>query len=132
MTSALPLNTNETQNGEKRELDRIREAYAKRHKDIPADRYARTNPAQLNALHSQENAFAALSRSACIASFAGLRILDAGCGAGSTLRQLLEYGADPALLTGIDLMPERVREAPGLAPHLHVVCGSASRLPFAA
>ena len=46
------------------------------------------------------------------------------------LRQLLEYGADPERLTGVDLLPENIREARRLSPHLKTICSSASQLPF--
>jgi len=73
---------------------------------------------------------AALFRAAGLHSLAGLRILDVGCGRGASLRQFLEYGADPGLLWGVDLMEESVRESRRLGPHLKVICGSAGELPF--
>lgn len=73
---------------------------------------------------------AALFRAAGLRSLGGLRILDVGCGRGATLRQFLEYGADPELLWGVDLMEEYARESRRLGPHLKVVCASASNLPF--
>ena len=71
---------------------------------------------------------ASLLCSAGLGSLAGLRILDVGCGVGATLRQYLEYEADPQRLWGIDLLPEFVERARGL--NLQMVCGSASELPF--
>ena len=73
---------------------------------------------------------ASLFRAEGLMTLAGLRILDVGCGRGDALRQLLEYGADPELLTGIDLLDENVKQARRRSPHLQVICGSASRLPF--
>jgi len=72
----------------------------------------------------------ALFRSAGLRSLTGLRILDVGCGVGATLRQYLEYEADPDRLWGIDLLPEFVRRAGSGSLNLQVVCGSASELPF--
>ncbi|MGC2154113.1 MAG: class I SAM-dependent methyltransferase, partial [Terriglobales bacterium] len=72
---------------------------------------------------------AELLRSAGLRSLAGLRILDVGCGAGATLRQYLEYEADSDRMWGIDLLPTFVEKARLL--NLQVVCGSASKLPFA-
>jgi ubiquinone/menaquinone biosynthesis C-methylase UbiE len=115
---------------EKLELDRIRSTYARWRQELPPDRYARTNPAQLYALQNLENALLGLLRREGISSFAGMRVLDVGCGRGAVLRQLLEYGADPALLKGIDLLPENLLESRRLAPHIKTVCCSASRLPF--
>src|SRR5436305_5037243 len=111
------------------EIDRIRAAYDRR-RSIPAQRYARTDPFTLYSSHEREQEFAALLRAEGLSSLAGLRILDVGSGRGDTLRELLEYGADPGLLTGVDLLPEKLEMAQYRAPHLPVVCASADRLPF--
>jgi ubiquinone/menaquinone biosynthesis C-methylase UbiE len=84
----------------------------------------------LCAAHEREEEMASLFRGEGLTTLAGLRILDVGCGRGDTLRQLLEYGAEPELLTGIDLLDENVKQARRRSPHLQVICGSASRLPF--
>lgn len=73
---------------------------------------------------------AGLLQGAGLKSLAGLRILDVGCGGGSTLRQYLEYEADPERLWGIDLLPEFTERARSSALNLQVVCGSATKLPF--
>lgn len=113
-----------------RELDRIRAAYARRSLAVPADRYARIRPGNLCSLHEREQAMAAFLRAAGLESLRGLRILDLGCGLGGTLRQLLEYGAEPTRLFGVDLLEGRLQQAQRLGPHLQWACGSAARLPF--
>lgn len=115
---------------ERSELNRIRQTYEHRRNSVPSDRYARTNPAHLYALHEREAAMAALLRTSGVPSLAGLRILDIGCGRGATLRQYLEYDADPALVWGIDLLPAFTRQAHRLGPHLRIACASAAELPF--
>jgi ubiquinone/menaquinone biosynthesis C-methylase UbiE len=112
------------------EDERVRAAYARRRQSVPAGRYARTNAFTLCAAHEREEEMASLFRAEGLTTLAGLRILDVGCGRGDALRQLLEYGADPEFLTGIDLLDENLKRAHRLNPHLQVVCGSASRLPF--
>ncbi len=112
------------------ELERIRAAYDRRKKNIPAGRYARVQSAHLLLLQEREQAVAALLRQAGIESLRGLRILDVGCGLGATLRQLLDYDAEPARLFGLDLLRERVHGARSLAPHLQFACGNAAQLPF--
>jgi ubiquinone/menaquinone biosynthesis C-methylase UbiE len=115
---------------EKREIDRLRRTYERRSHSNLAQRYSRTNPGHLYALHEREATMASLLDSAGLQSLAGLRILDVGCGGGSTLRQYLEYEANPELLWGIDLLPEFADRARSGALNLQVVCGSASDLPF--
>jgi len=112
------------------EDERVRAVYARRRQFIPARRYARTDPFTLYSTHEREEEMAALLRSEGLTSLTGLKILDVGCGRGDTMRQLLEYDADPKLLTGIDLLEDKVSLARRLAPHLQVVCGSATHLPF--
>ena len=73
---------------------------------------------------------ASLLHSAGLKSLAGLRILDVGCGGGSTLRQYLKYEANPELLWGIDLLPEFADRARSGSLNLQVICGTASELPF--
>lgn len=109
----------------------MRAAYARRLSRIPPERYARTNSSQLYLIHERECALVSLLRSAGIHTFAGQRVLDVGCGSGATLRQFLEYGADPAGLTGVDLLPGKLTEAQRLAPHMKLICATASELPFA-
>ncbi len=116
---------------EQSELLRIRAAYARRKKLMLAERYARTSPGHLYSLHEREVTMALLLRRAGLSSLSGLRILDLGCGRGSTLRLLLEYGADPELLFGIDLIEDHVQAAQALSPNMHFSCGSTTRLPYA-
>ncbi|HEV3041611.1 MAG TPA: class I SAM-dependent methyltransferase [Candidatus Angelobacter sp.] len=119
-----------TQQATEREDDRVRAAYARRRQTIPPGRYARTNPFTLCAAHEREEKMAAMFRAEGLTTLAGLRILDVGCGRGDTLRQMLEYGADPELLAGIDLLDENVKQVRRRSPNLQIICGSASRLPF--
>ncbi len=116
---------------ERSELDRLRRTYEHRNGAIISERYLRTNPGHLYALHEREAAMASLLSEAGLKSLAGLRILDVGCGKGATLRQYLEYGADPSCLWGIDLLPEFTQKAKAGLPNPQVICGSASELPYA-
>jgi len=112
------------------ELQRLLAAYEHRAHSVPAERYSRTNPGHLFALHEREATMAAMLRADGLHSLAGLRILDVGCGRGATLRQYLEYEADPSHLWGIDLFPAFVEQARSTSLGLQIICGSASDLPF--
>jgi len=112
------------------ELDRVREVYEQRRRSKTMERYLRTNPGHLYSLHEREATMAALLRSAGIKSLAGMRILDVGCGKGTTLREYIGYEADPQQLWGVELLPAFVEEARSASPNLQVICGSATELPF--
>lgn len=112
------------------ENQRVRAAYARRRQLVPPTRYARTDPFVLCSSHEREKQMAKLFRSEGLTTLTGLQILDVGCGRGAMLRQLLDYGAEPERLAGIDLLEENVNVARALTPNLRIVCGSATHLPF--
>ncbi len=114
----------------RRELDRIREEYARREREICAGYYSRFCPFNLFSLQEREEAIVAMLREAGIVSLRALHILDVGCGYGAPLRQLIEYDAEPSQLFGVDLIEGRVRQAHRLAPNLQFACGNAGQLPF--
>jgi SAM-dependent methyltransferase len=60
----------------------------------------------------------------------GLRILDVGCGEGELLRELLQRGAKPERLAGIELRHEAVEKVLSLNPNLEVRWGTAEILPW--
>lgn len=126
----VPTVLEETLRNQNRELQRLREAYERRARSVPPQRYARVNPGHLFSLHEREAAMAAMLRADGLTSLAGLRILDLGCGRGATLRQYLEYDAEPSRMWGIDLFPRFIEQARQSSPGLQFLCGSASALPF--
>lgn len=109
---------------------RVRTAYARREKKIRAGLYARTNPFELCIQHEREYRMMLLLRDAGLGSLDSKRVLDVGCGYGATLRLLLEYGARPANLFGIDLLEDRIERARALNPQMNFHCANATQIPF--
>lgn len=58
-------------------------------------------------------------------------LLDVGCGTGGWLRSLLEWGARPERLHGIDLLEDRIARARSLSPLIDFRVGNGWQLPFA-
>jgi SAM-dependent methyltransferase len=77
----------------------------------------------------ERDVLAALARHG-LTGLDGQRILDVGCGDGGFLRRLVSWGAAPTLLSGVDLLPDRVATARRIEPCLDVRQADASALPF--
>jgi SAM-dependent methyltransferase len=61
-----------------------------------------------------------------------IRVIDVGCGTGAFLRQLIDWGATPANLTGTELQQDRLELArPRSAPEVNWHCGPLNALPAA-
>jgi SAM-dependent methyltransferase len=58
------------------------------------------------------------------------RVLDVGCGTGSSLLSLIRLGFHPQNLSGIDLEQDRIDEALRLAPNVDFRCGDARQLSY--
>ena len=63
--------------------------------------------------------------------FGDRRVLEVGCGTGSELAWLLDLGASPSRLAGVDLLPDRVAAARAAFPQLEFHQGNAEHLDFA-
>ncbi|HEY4740923.1 MAG TPA: class I SAM-dependent methyltransferase [Candidatus Acidoferrales bacterium] len=114
------------------ELQRIREAYARRQRSIPTSRYSPLDRAHVFQTDELKTSLLRLLRRRIAISLAEARILDVGCGDGRWFRVLGEFGAQPQNLSGIDLLPERIELARQLcSPLTTLICGDASTLPFA-
>jgi len=66
-----------------------------------------------------------------IKSLAGMQILDVGCGGGTLLRYLFDFGARPRSCFGIDVLEDTLRVARELSPNVGFSLANAGRLPFA-
>jgi ubiquinone/menaquinone biosynthesis C-methylase UbiE len=112
------------------DLARISAEYRRRARDIPSDFYAWSKPANL-LMHQQaaRGCIRMLNR-ASLFPLHGRRIADLGCGEGAWLLEFMQWGAEPNLMCGIDLMPERIENARIRIPQADLRAGSASELPW--
>ena len=111
------------------EIDRVRAAYEERDA-APASTtyYTWENPAYVRYVQALERAQLDALRTAGI-RLSGAATLEVGCGSGYFLHRLGEYGAGP--LTGLELMPNRARQASERYPALDVHVGNGAEMPFA-
>ena len=107
---------------------RIVAAYARRQ---PGQRYSWFQPAHTFCAQVIERRMLEALKVSGVATLETARVLEVGCGTGHWLRQFVEWGAQPANVAGLDLLPERVEEARRLCPSgVALACGSATALPW--
>jgi ubiquinone/menaquinone biosynthesis C-methylase UbiE len=112
------------------EAQRVREAYARRAERGLDARYEYWQPANLFIYQARERELLAHLRRAGLLPLTGRKVLDAGCGDGAVLRDLLRYGAEEGNLRGVDLLPDRVERARALLPEATIDVGDARSLAF--
>jgi SAM-dependent methyltransferase len=113
------------------ELARIRAAYDRRTREIPADRYSEANPRAAIFQQELEQRILRLLALKGDVPLATQRVLDLGCGNGRWLRRFCKWGAAPENFAGIDLLPERIAAARELSPSdVRFYCGNADQIPF--
>jgi SAM-dependent methyltransferase len=114
------------------EIEAIRQRYARR-STLPTDRYSRFSPDVLARVQERQRALVHLLRAHGVRTLSGRDIIEVGCGTGTNLLELIEFGAEPERLVGNDLLPDRLAQARRiLPPTVHLQVGDASDMPFAA
>ncbi|MBI6545882.1 MAG: class I SAM-dependent methyltransferase [Cyanobacteria bacterium NC_groundwater_1444_Ag_S-0.65um_54_12] len=114
------------------EKERIAQVYGERKQYLSSNYYSLLKPGNLYLLQRRERTTLALFRSHGIDNFAGLRILEVGCGSGGELLRLVSWGAQPPLLAGVDLLAERILVARQRLPEAQLEVADARALPFPA
>ncbi|HEX6533929.1 MAG TPA: class I SAM-dependent methyltransferase [Gemmatimonadaceae bacterium] len=119
----------------RREEERIRRAYAARGSgegEVEDARYSWLSAGhQLIAQGAERGLLRALAR-AGVRTLARSRVLEVGCGSGQWLRALVQWGARPEHVTGIDLQLGRLAEARSrCAGGVGLAAASGASLPFA-
>lgn len=95
------------------EQQRIAQVYHQWSGGHALPRYRRFRPEVLQQTVERTRTYAAMFQQTIGIDLAALRVLDVGCGTGGFLRQLIDWGADPANLTGTELLPDRIELARG-------------------
>lgn len=93
------------------EQERLAQVYQQWHGGGALPRYAWHRPEVLRQGAARARTFAAMFHRTVGLDLAPLRVLDVGCGSGNFLRQLIDWGARPANLTGTELLPDRLDAA---------------------
>lgn len=105
------------------ELDRIAQRYARRDS---GDRYSLLRPEVWQMWQERQRALLRLLATRP-GGPADWRATEVGCGAGGNLQDLLRLGLQPAHLTGIELLPERLAAARAALPEgVRLLAGDAS------
>ncbi|QYF93526.1 methyltransferase domain-containing protein [Massilia sp. PAMC28688] len=105
------------------EQDRIRAVYQQWLASERVSAYAWHRPDVLEQSAARLRVAGQMLAATVGADLAHARVVDVGCGSGGFLRQLIDWGADPARLAGTEYQPERLalarqRTAPGVYWHL--------------
>jgi len=93
----------------------LREAYERREHTVPRDKYSRLKPDVL-LRQELERGILQLLASKRFSELSEKRILEVGCGDGAWLRFLIQAGAAPENLFGMDLIPQRIKEVQKKCP----------------
>ncbi len=113
------------------ETERIVEAYARRAKSVPPGRYSAIELSNLLRIQELEREIIKLLTWSQHTQLDHEKVLDVGCGSGFWLRQLVQWGATPENLFGIDLLQERIKKGNELCPKgITLQWGDASKLKF--
>lgn len=113
------------------EIERIIKVYQHYREDLRIQaRWDERNPGNQAILKERRRAMQALLKAHGFWPLNSLRILDVGCGCGDVLASLQEWGAQPQNLYGVDLLPDRIREAKRRYPNLNFQCANAEHLEF--
>ena len=113
------------------EEDRIRSVYQSyEHAELAQQRWDPSKQGNRQILTERTRIVRTLLEKAALFPLAAKFILDIGCGSGGEVRQLLEWGASPCRLYGIDLLPHLIEQARRAYPLVRFDCANAEHLPF--
>ena len=113
------------------ETERLRKVYQiyRESRTVQA-RWDTHNPGNRATLQERHRTIRGLLRAHGFWPLNSRRVLEVGCGSGDVLAGLLELGAQPQKLVGIDLLPDRIADARRRYPNLRFQCANAEQLDF--
>lgn len=111
------------------EIDAVFERYARRNKNIDANRYSLLSPVNLYCLHERQRVMLRLFTDHGLTNPSQARLLEVGAGSGNNLLEFLRIGFSPEHMAGVELLPDRASTARRLLPPgLELTVGDASSL----
>lgn len=111
------------------EVQEIKNRYERRKLNVPAGKYALTNPHILMNVQQKERKLVKLLHKQGMVSLSDKRILEVGCGTGSNIMEFIRFGARPENIIGNDLLENRLKTAKNNLPAgVKLLCGDASKL----
>jgi SAM-dependent methyltransferase len=113
-----------------KEESRIRTVYAKRDAANKPALYSWYQPDVLLTQFRFHSVAASLLANSGLTDLKGIDVLDVGCGYGSWLRNLCEWGASPARVHGIDLLEDRIEKARIIEGRIDYRVASGYDIPF--
>ena len=113
------------------EIERIARAYrGYEEASLATKRWSLANRGNRAALDERQRVIGKMLAARGWLPLGSRRVLEVGCGTGAELARLLEFGAEPRSLVGVDLLAERVAAAKVAFPALDLRVANAERLEF--
>jgi len=112
------------------EIERIRNTYSKRDISHIGKRYSWNCPDVQFTQYRIKHVISRLFVDLGWYDLKDINTLDIGCGNGSWLRNLQEWGVSASALHGIDILSDRIEAALRLSPHIDFRVASGWSLPF--
>lgn len=114
-----------------KEVQRIRSVFAKRKEARVSEWIPYLNLYGRYAYYDRTAVLIHAMRELKVKSLTGMNILDVGCGGGTLLRYLFDFGAKPGNCFGIDLLEDALGSAKELSPNTSFFLANAAQIPFA-
>ncbi|UCD84904.1 MAG: class I SAM-dependent methyltransferase [Deltaproteobacteria bacterium] len=114
----------------KEELERIMKVYKNRERKELLNLYTYFNRGNLFIIQDREKKLLDLLDKYGMNPLDNKKIFDIGCGSGGWLRDLLQYGAKPENLYGIELLHDRFEKANYLCPNMNITQGNAVKIEY--